>query len=131
MRIQLDSWIASSIICFFLFVTSPNAFAVTCDMLQFNVDDARTELRRAANETDFEAAKDYARRAKSSLEDAAMSAMDCGCDMAHMEFDTAATHARRARNAYSPKEFIYSLNRAIRAFNSAIEALRMCAEQRK
>jgi hypothetical protein len=130
-RMRLESWIAVSILCFFLCVTSSNAFAVTCDMLRFNVDDARTKLRRAANETDFEAAKDYARRAKSSLEDAAMSAMDCGCDIAYMEFDTAATHARRARDANSPQEFVYSLNRAIRAFNSALDALRMCATMRR
>jgi len=100
-------------------------------MLRFNVDDARTKLGRAANETDFEAAKDYARRAKNSLQGAAMSAMDCGCDMAVMEFDTAATHAKRARDADSPQEFIDSLNRAIRAFNSALDALRMCTTLRR
>jgi len=131
MRIRFESWIAGSILCFFLCFTSSNAFAATCDMLRFNVDDARTKLGRAANETDFEAAKDYARRAKNSLQGAAMSAMDCGCDMAVMEFDTAATHAKRARDADSPQEFIDSLNRAIRAFNSALDALRMCTTLRR
>jgi hypothetical protein len=96
-------------------------------MLSMNVDDARTKLLRAARETDLEAAKDYARRATSALDDAAMSAMDCKCDMAYIEFDTAASRARRARNADSADEFVYSLNRAIRAFNSALDALRGCA----
>ena len=104
-----------------------DAYAVTCDMLVMNVDDARTKLRRAANETNLDAAKDYARRAKSALDDAAMSAMDCKCYKAHIEFDTAASHARRARDAYSAKEFVDSLNRAISAFNSALNALRACA----
>ncbi len=91
-----------------------------------NVDDARTNLQRAANETNLEAAKDYARRAKSALDDAAMSARDSNCDMASLEFDTAASNARRARDADSAEEFVYSLNRAIRSFNSAIDALRVC-----
>ncbi len=107
--------------------TSSNVYAFSCDMLVMNVDDARTKLRRAADETDFDSAKDYARRAKSALEDAAMSAMDCQCSMAHMEFDSAASYARRARDADTSDEFVDSLNRAIRAFNSALIALRACA----
>jgi len=104
---------------------------LSCSMLSYNVDDARTKLRRAANESDFEDAKDYARRAKSALDDAAMSAMNCECQMAHSEFDTAASRARRARDADSPDEFVDSLNRAIRAFNDAIRELRSCASQRR
>lgn len=100
-------------------------------MLSYAVDDARTKLRRAANETDLEDAKDYARRAKSALEDAAMAAMDCKCDMAYSEFDSAASRARRARDADDSEEFVDSLNRAIRSFNSALEALRDCARRRR
>ena len=69
-----------------LYFPSSDAIAVTCSMLSVNVDDARTRLRRAANESDFEDAKDYARRAKSALDDAAMSATDCQCPMAYSEF---------------------------------------------
>lgn len=119
-------WISSLLLLGFLALQS-TAHAVTCDMLSMNVDDARTKLRRAARETDLEAAKDYARRAKSALDDAAMSAMDCKCHMAYSEFDTAASRARRARDADSADEFVDSLNRAIRAFNSAFDALRACA----
>jgi hypothetical protein len=96
-------------------------------MLSMNVDDARTELQRAARETDLEAAKNYARRAKSALDDAAMSAMDCACHMAYSELDAAASRVRRARDADSADEFVDSLNHAIRTFNSAIDTLRACA----
>jgi hypothetical protein len=95
-----------------------------------NVDDARTKLRRAANETDFDDAKDNARRASNALDDAAMSAMDCGCQLAYLEFDTAAFRARRARDADSPHEFVEYLNGAIRAFNAAIDVLRICINTR-
>jgi len=100
-------------------------------MLSINVDEAHTNLQRAANETDLETAKDYARRAKNALDDSAMSAMDCQCTMAFSEFDTATSHARRASDAESAKEFVYSLNQAIRSFNSGLDALRVCASMRK
>lgn len=112
-------------------VPVPRASAFSCSMLSSAVDDARTKLKRAAEETDLEDAKDYARRAKSALESAAMAAMDCKCDMAYMEFGTAASRSRRARDADDPEEFADSLNRAIRAFNSAIEALRTCPPEKR
>ena len=100
-------------------------------MLSYSVDDAHAKLKRAANETDFEAAKDYARRANSALDDAAMAAMDCRCDMAYSELDAAASRARRARNADTVEEFVESLNRSIRSFNSALDALRACTNARR
>lgn len=131
MLIKINSLLAIVILLLPLCITCLNAFAITCDMLPINLDDARTNLRRATNEADFEAAKDYARRAKRALDDAAMSAMDCRCEMAYMEFDTAASRARRAGYASSVEEFVDSLNRAIRAFNSGIDALRICASERR
>lgn len=107
------------------------SMAATCSMLSYAIDDARSKLRRAANETTLEDAKDYARRAKSSLEDAAMAARDCKCNNAYMEFESAASRARRARDADDPEEFVDSLNSAIRSFNSAINALQRCAKTRK
>src|SRR5262249_16783755 len=81
----------------------PTATASMCAMLSYSVDDARSKLRRAAKETELEEAKDQARRAKSALEGAAM---DCKCDLAYSEFDTAATRARRARDADDGDEFV-------------------------
>lgn len=127
-RIRLISILFIVILLLALSIMKSDVEAINCSMLSFNVDDARNKLRRAANETDFESAKNYARLAKSSLDDAAMSAMDCKCEMAFIEFDTAASHARRASYADGPEEFVYSLNRSIRAFNSALEALNDCAQ---
>ncbi len=115
---------------FTLAAFSPITHASNCSMLSYSIDDARTKLKRAANETDLESAKDYARRAKVALDDSAMAAMDCECIMAYSDFDTAASRARRARNADDANEFVDSLNRSIRSFNSALEALRICAQNR-
>lgn len=115
---------------FTLAAFSPIAHACDIDMLQYSIDDAPTELKRAAIETDLESAKDYARRAKSALDDSAMAAMDCGCDTAYSEFDIAASRARRARAADDANEFADSLNRSIRSFNSASEALLTCSQNR-
>jgi hypothetical protein len=106
------------------------AGAQGCGKLAASVDDARTLLLRAANEPAFEEAKSQALRAKNALDDAALSSMDCQCKGAHSEFDTAALRARRARDAYSPNEYVDSLDAAIRAFNSAIGELKSCAAQR-
>lgn len=109
---------------------SAPAHAVTCNMLSYNVDEARSKLRRAASGSNLEDAQDQARRANSALEDAAMSAMDCGCHIAYSEFDDAATRARRARDASDGDEFADNLRRAIRSYNSALQALRTCSTSR-
>ena len=76
---------SAGVLVLLLSVISPSALASDCNMLSSNVDDARTRLKRATNETDFESAKNYARRVRSALEDAAMSAMDCKCNAAYNE----------------------------------------------
>jgi hypothetical protein len=129
MSIKKSVWLSLSVILA-LSIALPNAWANSCGMLSYTVGDARNRLKRAANETNFEDAKDYARRAKGALDDAAMAAMDCSCDSAYGEFDTAASRARRARDADDPEEFMDSLRRAIRSFNSALDALRDCARRR-
>ncbi len=116
-------WIMGSILIFVLSIMPSSAFAITCE-----IDDARNNLRRAANETDLEAAKDFARRASGYLDDAAMCAKD-DCRTAFMEFYNAAIYANWARHANSPQEFVDSLNRAIRAFNTGIEALQSWARK--
>jgi hypothetical protein len=88
------------------------------------------QLLRAANEADFEQARDLARRANSALDGAAISAMNCKCDVAYFEFDTAASRARSARDADFPDEYVDALDRAIKSFNSAIGALKTCAALR-
>jgi hypothetical protein len=104
--------------------------ALACGSLVNHVDDARTKLRRAANESNFEQAIDLAQRATSALDGAAMSAMNCKCDVAYFEFETAASRARSARDSDSPDEYVDALDRAIKSFNSAIGALKACAALR-
>jgi hypothetical protein len=99
----------------------------SCPGLAANIDDARTELRRATNEDDLADAKGYARRARSDLEDAETAARECGCSSAANDFDDAATSARRAADANDSDGFSDSLGRAIRDFNSALSSLRTCA----
>ena len=120
---------AAMIVCALALVPGA-AGAQGCGKLAASVGDARTLLLRAANEPAFEVAKSQALRAKNALDDAALSSMDCQCKGAHSEFDTAALRARRARDAYSPGEYVDSLDAAIRAFNSAIGELKSCAAQR-
>ncbi len=103
----------------------------SCDMLSYNIDDAKSRLQRAARESSLEEGQDQARRAKSSLEDASMAAMDCKCDLAYADFDDAATRARRARDASDGQDFADNLNRAIKSYNSALNAVRVCASQRR
>ena len=114
-----------------LIACATGAQAQACSMLSSNVDEARSKLRRAANETNLEEAKDQARRARNALDDAAASSQDCGCEMAYGEFDDAATRARRARDAYDAPEFVDHLNQAIRLFNAALGQLRFCAATRR
>ena len=76
-RLSFSSANSLALVLFALAAFAPIAHASSCDMLSYSIDDARTKLKRTANETDFESAKDYARRAKIALDDAAMAAMDC------------------------------------------------------
>lgn len=105
---------------------SIEAMAQACSNLSGSIDDARTQLSRARNSRTLSDAKDYARRAKSELEDAESAANDCNCPAAASDFDDSARHARRARDADSTREFSEELNRAIRDFNSALDSLRQC-----
>ncbi|BDB29517.1 DUF3168 domain-containing protein (plasmid) [Cupriavidus sp. P-10] len=96
--------------------------------LRFALDEARSRLDRIAKSSDFEEAKDNARRAKNALEDAAMAASDINCPSAYSELDNAATRARRARDAPDVDEFSDNYRRAVRGFNDAIGYLRQCSK---
>jgi len=115
----------------FLVLLPTTSLAFTCNMLTYSLDEARTQLLRAINESDFDFAKDYARKARSALDDASMSAMDCGCLNLQMELDDAATKARRARDAYDADEFVSNIDRAVRGFNSSIELLKSCRPRKR
>ena len=100
-------------------------------MLAFNMDDLRTQLSRAANESDLEYAKDYARKARSAFDDATFSAMDCGCLSLQIELDDGSSASRRARDAYDSEEFTHNLKRAIRSYNNSLELAKNCRRMRR
>ena len=112
---------------FLSLIADSNASTTACGTLKDTIDDARAKLKQASFETDFDAARNHARSAKNALHQAASGAIDCRCDEAFMEFDTAAARARRARDVDDPREFVEYLNQVTRSFNSAIEALNSCA----
>ncbi|MBP6962678.1 hypothetical protein KBB49_04030 [Candidatus Saccharibacteria bacterium] len=101
-------------------------FAYSCDTLPSSIDDSSKWLKRAANETDFDSAKNYMRKAKNSLEEASYGARDCGCDYAASEFDGASTKARRARGASDVDDFNYQFSRAVKSYKAALDALSLC-----
>lgn len=100
--------------------------ASLCDMLAYHVDEAETNLRRASRADNVDDGTRYARRASYALSDAALAAMDCDCSLAYIEFDTAASEVRRAKNAAEAEEFFHQLRGAIRAYNTALDALQAC-----
>lgn len=121
--ISLPSFFAGLIVVIGL--CSP-AGASDCSALSYAVDDAFAQMKRATKARDLEDAKGYARRSKNALEEASYAAGDCGCDDAQAEFDSAATYARRAHYADDVDDFVDNMNRSIRTFNTAIEAVNMC-----
>ena len=107
---------------------TPNATsAQSCSGLRSYIEDARSNLNRAGRASDFDSAKNYARRAKNDLEEAETAANSCRCGSSASEFDDAARHARRARDADTPDDFADELRRAIRDFNAALGNLQRCA----
>lgn len=124
-------WGMKKLLILSLLLISQVSFAISCDMLTYDIDDVKTRLRRAANETNLEDAKDYARKARSAFDDAAMGALDCGCINLQIELDDGSTASRRARDASDYREFTYNLNKAIRSYNNSIELVKSCRPRRK
>lgn len=114
------------LILIFLVAIIPDAEAYSCDSLSYAVDQSERWLKRASRESDLDSAQHYVRKAQNSLEEAAYAARDCGCEYAASEFEEAATKARRAKNASDVDDFLYQFRRAVRAYNSAIDAISSC-----
>jgi len=122
-----DTWLRG--VGAFVMVMCMPTVVLACSMLSYNLDDAATKLKRTLRSTDFDDAKDNANRARRALDDAATSADSCGCSHAYSELDDSARRARRASNASSVDEFNDEIGRAVRDFNSGIDALRSCTRR--
>ena len=114
----------------FLSISATTAFAYDCSNLSSDLDDAQRHLKRAAQESNLDRAKDHMRKARYSLDDVASDARDCGCDSAASEFDSASTYARRARDASDARDFNYQFGRTAKAYNYGIDAIDQCARSR-
>ena len=88
------------------------------------------QLSRAVDETNFEEAKDYARKAKNSLDLASMTAMDCGCGNLGIELNKTIVLARRARDASDIREFTKNINSAVTIYNSSLNLAKTCRQLR-
>ena len=106
-----------------------DAAAGSCETLAFYIDAAKSQLRRAVLVTDPNSAKDLARQASKSLEDAASTAQDCHCETASAAFDDAAIRAKRAGNASDVNEHLANLRQAIRGLYAGDDALKECAQK--
>jgi hypothetical protein len=116
-------WIAAGVMGM---VMTTSAIGCSPDMVQMSVNDSRDYLRRAARADSVDDAQSAARRAQSSLGDVEMYLMSCNCYLAVSDFSEASTYARRARNEDNPSDLSDYLRRAIRAFNSGVDNIRLC-----
>lgn len=94
-------------------------------LIEMAVDEANTAIRRIKGATSLEDAQNYARRLQSAMEGSSLQMAMCECHLVQSEFDDAETYSRRARNASDRDDFVYQINRAIRSFNAAIDAINM------
>lgn len=109
----------------------PTVSVADWSSLRFALDDAKDKLQKVAKSSDFEEAKDYARRAKNALDDASIAASDINCPAAYSELDDAARRARRARDAGDVEEFSDEYRQAVRGYNDAVAYLQQCARRRQ
>ena len=106
-----------------------DAAAGSCETLASYMDAAKSQLRRAVLVTDLNGAKDLARQASKSLDDAATTSQDCHCEMASAAFDDAAIRAKRAGDASDVNEHLANLRQAIRGLYAGDDALEECAQK--
>jgi len=110
----------------FLMTASTPALA-RCEwpLVRMAVDEGNTAVRRIKTASSLDEAQTYARRFQSAMEDAAMQMLMCECILVQSEFDDAETYSRRAKNASDGDDFVHQMNRAIRSFNAAVDAINM------
>lgn len=114
------------IFALFLFY-SPVVVLAECSDAASNGDDTYRYAKKAYNETSFNDAQDYARKAKNAADDAKSAAEDCNCDEAASNFDDAYTYARRAYNSDNFTELRDYARKAMRAADAGKDAAENCS----
>lgn len=101
-----------------------------CDVVSRNMNNARKYLNQASNRRSFEleAGKEDVRKAVDFLNEAQETAGDCQCPSLSTEISEAAQYAQYASREDSVSQFSDLLTRAIRAFNNAQEAFKLCQQ---
>ena len=102
------------------------AWPQACSSLADLLDDARIALRKVTRGADLDSAKAQARQARSTLDNAVAAAMACGCRRASAQLQSAASFARMAEDAGDGVHYRDYFNRAVLAYNNAVDFLKDC-----
>lgn len=105
------------------------AMAQDCDARSPQLQFAREDLQRAANEGDLASAQDYADRARRRFDNLATLAARCDCPSAASKFEAAAAGMRRAQDAESRKELRETAIEARALFEAAQTQLQSCRKR--
>ena len=97
-----------------------------CDKVSSNMNNARMYLNQAANGKDLEKGKEDVGQAITFLNEAETMSGLCECPSLSAEIANAAQYAQQANSANSVSQFSDLLTKAIRAFNNALEAFKLC-----
>ena len=97
-----------------------------CAAVSDNMNNARIYLNQAANGKDLEKGKEDVGQAITFLNEAVTMSGLCECPSLSAEINNAAQYAQQANSADSVSQFSDLLTKAIRAFNSALEAFKLC-----
>ena len=97
-----------------------------CDSVSSNMNNARIYLNQAASGKDLEKGKEDVGQAITFLNEAETMSGLCECPSLSAEIANAAQYAQQANSANSVSQFSDLLTKAIRAFNNALEAFKLC-----
>ena len=97
-----------------------------CTSVSSNMNNARVYLNQAASGKDLEKGKGDVGQAITYLNEAETMSGLCECPSLSAEIANAAQYAQQANSANSVSQFSDLLTKAIRAFNNALEAFKLC-----
>ena len=105
------------------------AVAEICDSRWPQLQFARDDLQRAANEGDLASAQDFADRARREFDHLATLADRCGCSPAATQFEGLARQIRQTQDAESRKELREMINAAKPLLEAALGQLQDCRKR--
>jgi hypothetical protein len=97
-----------------------------CGAVATNMNNARSYLNQAANETELEKGREYVGQAITYLNEAQTMSGLCECPSLHAQIARAAQYTQQANSMDSVSQFSKYLTKAISSFNDALEAFKSC-----